>query len=74
MGYRIREIREKLGMTQVELAKKSGVSRTTIYGLETGAEKITTTKTLNKLACALGVSVDEIFLPKVFSELNTDHL
>ena len=64
MGYRIREIREDRGMTQVELAEKSGVSRTTIYGLETGAEKITTTKTLNKLAHALGVSIDEIFFDK----------
>lgn len=64
MGYKIREIRERRGITQVELAEKSGVSRTTIYGLESGEEKITTTKTLNKLANALGVSVEEIFFPK----------
>lgn len=61
MGYKIREAREKIGMTQVELAEKSGVSRTTIYGLESGSEKVTTTKTLAKLASALGVKLDDIF-------------
>ena len=35
MGYKIREVREQLNMTQVELAIKSGVSRTTISNLET---------------------------------------
>ena len=34
MGYKIKDIRESLGMTQEELAEKSGVSRTIISGLE----------------------------------------
>lgn len=36
MGYRIRELREAMKMTQEELADKSGVSRGTISALENG--------------------------------------
>ena len=59
--YRIRELRESLGMTQTELSEKSGVARATIWKLETGDDEITTTKTLSKIAEALGVPVDELF-------------
>lgn len=61
MGYKIREMRERKNMTQVELATRSGVSRTTISNLENGVESVTTTKTLSKLAQALGVNVEELF-------------
>lgn len=61
MGYKIKEIRESRDMTQEELAEKSGVSRVTISGLENGTERNTTSKTLVKIASALGVTVDQIF-------------
>ena len=61
MGYKIKEVREARGLTQEELAENSGVSRGTISALENGAVRTTTTKTLVKLALALGVSVDQIF-------------
>ena len=61
MGYRIREKRCELGMTQGELAQKSGVSRGTINALENGTTRATTTKTLVNIAKALGVTVDQIF-------------
>lgn len=64
MGYRIREIREMRGMSQSELAEKTGITRATIWRLETGEEETTTTKTLLKIAEALGVSVGELFLPQ----------
>lgn len=64
MGYRIKEVREGRGMTQTELARKSGVSRGTIIALERGAEKVTTTKTLLSIASALGCTVDELFFAK----------
>ena len=41
MGYKIKEAREQLQMSQEKLAQKSGVSRTIISGLESGT--ITTT-------------------------------
>lgn len=62
MGYRIKELREACNMTQEELSEKSGVSRGTICALETGEERTTTTKTLLKLAKALGSTVDQLFL------------
>lgn len=61
MGYRIRENRERRGLTQSELAIKSGVSRMTISALENGSERVTTTKTLMKIATALEVTIDELF-------------
>lgn len=65
MGYKIRELREEKRMTQEELAEKSGVSRVTISGLENGTDRATTTKTLQSIARALGVSVDQIFFSEV---------
>lgn len=49
-------------MTQAELAEKANVTRTTIWKLETGEDEITTTKTLAKIASALGTNVNELFL------------
>ena len=63
MGYKIKDIRESLGLTQEQLAEKSGVSRTIISGLENGTTRATTTKTLLKIASALDTTVDQIFLP-----------
>lgn len=60
MGYKIKEFREKLNLTQQELADKSGVSRVTIAMLETNQQN-TTTQTLLKIASALGTTVDQIF-------------
>ena len=59
--FRIREIRERVGITQEEKKKKSGVSRATIWALECGENKVTTTKTLLNLANALGVQMDDLF-------------
>ena len=61
MGYKIKERREELKMTQEELAEKSGVSRGTISALENGSDRTTTSKTLVKLARALDTCVDRIF-------------
>ena len=62
MKYRIRELRESIGMSQTELSRKSGVTRATIWKLESGDDEITTTRTLTKIADALSVPVDELFL------------
>lgn len=62
MGYRIKELREEKNMTQVQLAEKSGVSRAIISGLESGRSTVTSTKTICKIAEALGCEVGSIFL------------
>ena len=64
MGYRIREIREELGMTQAELCEKTGLTRATIWKLETGDDEVTTSKTLMKIAEALNVTIGELFFDK----------
>lgn len=61
MGYKIEERRKAKGMTQEELSAASGVSRTIIASLESGARTHTTTKTLVRLAEALETTVDNIF-------------
>ena len=61
MGYKIRETRERIGMTQTELSERSGISRGTISALENGTLRATTTKTLIRIAKAMGVTVDCIF-------------
>lgn len=61
MGYKIKEARQAMGLSQEELSEKSGVSRTIISGLETGRLTVTTTGTVKKIADALGKKVSEIF-------------
>ncbi|RHP80404.1 XRE family transcriptional regulator [Blautia sp. OF01-4LB] len=62
VGYRIKERRIEMGMSQVELSEKANVSRTIISGLENGTIKVTTTETLLKLANALNSKISDIFL------------
>ena len=57
---KIREYREKLGITGMELAQRMGVDETTVYSWEIGrilprAEK------LPRLADVLGCTIDELF-------------
>ena len=61
MGNKLKEAREAYGMTQEELSEKSGISRTTISGIENNQDKVTSTKTLLALAKALNTTVDRIF-------------
>lgn len=61
MGYKVKEAREEAGLTQEGLSIKSGISRTTISGLESGRVTTATTDTLTKIARALNKTVAEIF-------------
>ena len=63
MAYKIKEIREKKRISQAELAEISGVSRATIIRIESTDNVVINTKTLEKLASALNVSVRTLFLP-----------
>lgn len=60
--YRVKERREKLGMTQQELANKAKVSRQTIISIESNKNFQTSTATLVKIANALNCKVSSIFL------------
>ena len=61
MGFKIKEHRQMIGMSQEELAEKSGVSRSIISGLESGRVTITSTRTIEKIAKALNKEVSDIF-------------
>jgi len=63
MKFKVKELREELGLSQEELSQKAKVSRTIISGLESGTIEVTTTNTLLKLADALGRKVQDIILP-----------
>lgn len=62
MEIKLKQVRESIGITQEELAEKAGLSRQTIFNLESGRVVTTSTKTMLKIARALNVSVTDIFL------------
>jgi len=59
VGGRIRELREKAGMSQTKLAEKAGLTQSHVSRLEK-AEHSATHKTLMKIASALGVEVGRL--------------
>ena len=60
MGERLLAYRKSLGLTQEQLAEMVGVSRATIWAIETG-KSIPNGYTMFQIAKALGVSVTDIF-------------
>ena len=58
---KIKEARLAKGMTQEELSQRSGVSRQTIIGLESGKIRNSKTDTLWQIAHALDMTMDALF-------------
>lgn len=59
---RLKEFRELQGISQEELSKKTGLSRTTISKIENNEEVNVNTRTIVRLAEVFGVAPSEIFL------------
>ena len=59
-GAALRQHREKSGISQEELADKSGLDRTYVSGIERGVRN-PTLKVLGKLSCGLGISLEALF-------------
>lgn len=59
MQNRLRELRNKCGLTQEQLSRKSGVHRTSIARYETGKNGMSE-KNLVRIAGALNVPVDDV--------------
>ena len=59
MGLRLKQVRERKGVSLRVLAAESGISFTTIHRIEKG-EETPRFSTLEKLAKALGVSVRDL--------------
>ena len=61
LGERVRELRLQRGLSQEELAFKSGMHRTYLSGIER-AERNPSLKNITAIAEALGVTLSELFL------------
>jgi DNA-binding XRE family transcriptional regulator len=59
VGRKIKELRERAGLTQVKLAEMAGLPQSHISRLE-NAEYSATNMTIGKIATALGVAIGEI--------------
>lgn len=62
LGRRVRELRERVGLTQEELAHRAGVHRAVVGFIERGERDIGVTL-LWPLAEGLGVAVADLFRP-----------
>jgi transcriptional regulator with XRE-family HTH domain len=60
LGRRVRELRQKRGWSQEELANESGLARSFTGAIERG-EKDLRLSTLLKLAGTFGIRVDQLF-------------
>ncbi len=72
MEYRIRELREAKGITQEALCESAGISRTTLYSLETNGVKQANVATLQKISDALSVTINDLFLPEKSTKVDNN--
>ena len=60
IGNNVKKFRNKLGLTQEDLAQKAGVKYTTLSKIESGVVKKPTVYIIAKIAKALEVSIEEL--------------
>jgi len=56
----IKKLRKKLGISQDKLSKLANISHNTVIKIESGGIKNPTIRTAQKIAKALGISIDEL--------------
>ncbi|MBV7329218.1 helix-turn-helix domain-containing protein [Chloroflexi bacterium TSY] len=59
-GHRIRVLRKERGLSQEQLAERSGLDRTYISGIERGVRNVAL-RNIEALAQALNVSISDLF-------------
>jgi DNA-binding XRE family transcriptional regulator len=57
---KIKQLREKKGLSQEKLARLADVSNNTIVNIESGKQTNPTIETVSKIAKALDVTIEEI--------------
>ncbi len=60
LGLRVQEARRAAGLTQQQLCQKSGLSYSTLAKIERGAIKSPSVFTIQQVAVAVGISLDEL--------------
>lgn len=60
LAQTIKELRKKHKISQEELARKAGITYSTLIKIESGANDNPTIKTTKKIADALQISIDEL--------------
>jgi transcriptional regulator with XRE-family HTH domain len=60
LAKKVKQLREKLGLSQEKLARLADVSNNTIINIEAGKQDNPTIDMLKKVANALNVSVEEL--------------
>jgi len=60
IGENIKRARNKLGLTQDDLAKKADIKYTTLTKVESGTVNKPSVQTMAKIAKVLGVSIEEL--------------
>ena len=60
LAENLKKLRKLRNLSQEELARKAGITYSTLIKLESGANKNPTIKTLQQLARALEVTLDEL--------------
>lgn len=60
LAKKVKQLREKLGLSQEKLARLADVSNNTIINIEAGKQDNPTIDTLKRVAKALNVSVEDL--------------
>ena len=60
LGFKIKRLRQKKGITQEQLAEMANISTRSLSGIELG-ENFMTAQTMESLLKCLGVTIDELF-------------
>ena len=60
LGLRIKQLRQAIPLTQLELAEAAGINKSTLNAIETGKRKHPDYRTLEKLAPHLKVTLAEL--------------
>jgi transcriptional regulator with XRE-family HTH domain len=71
-GERLKRLRELAGLSQSELARRSGVRRPIINMLESGARTGLTAESARRLARALDITVDYLLGDSTFGDPNAE--
>ena len=60
LGQKVKKLRNKLGLSQDDFARKADVPYTTLTKVETGVIKKPSVFVMSKIAKALSVSIEEL--------------